>query len=97
MAKTIETDVVVIGGGITAAMFVERLAETTDAAITVVEAGYKIFNLHERAARRERYLQYRENPWPNDHIRGQSAEGILSRSMSVGATPSDLARRPGNA
>ena len=84
MAKTIETDVVVIGGGITAAMFVERLAETTDAAITVVEAGNKIFNLHERAAHRERYLQYRENPWPNDHIRGQTAEGILSRSMSVG-------------
>lgn len=65
-------------------MFVERLAETTDAAITVVEAGDKIFNMHERAARRERYLQYRENPWPNDHIKGQSAEGILSRSMSVG-------------
>jgi len=84
MAKTIETDVVVIGAGITAAMFVERLAETTDAAITVVEAGNKIFNLQERAAHRERYLRYRENPWPGDHIRGQTAEGILSRSMSVG-------------
>ena len=84
MAKTIETDVVVIGAGITAAMFVERLAETTDAAITVVEAGNKIFNLQERAAYRERYLRYRENPWPGDHVRGQSAEGILSRSMSVG-------------
>lgn len=69
MAKTIETDVVVIGAGITAAMFVERLAETTDAAITVVEAGNKIFNLQERAAYRERYLRYRENPWPGDHVR----------------------------
>lgn len=84
MVKTIETDVVVIGAGITAAMFVERLAETTDAAITVVEAGNKIFNLQDRAAHRERYLKYRENPWPGDHIRGQSAAGILSRSMSVG-------------
>ena len=34
MTITIETDVVVIGAGITAAMFVERLAENTDAAIT---------------------------------------------------------------
>jgi len=84
MAKTIETHVVVIGAGITAAMFVERLAETTDAAITVVEAGNKIFNFQDRAAHRERYLRYRENPWPGDHIRGQTAEGILSRSMSVG-------------
>jgi quinoprotein glucose dehydrogenase len=84
MAKTIETDVVVIGAGITAAMFVERLAEATDAAITVVEAGNKIFNLQERAAHRERFLRYLENPWPNDHVRGQGGEGILSRSMSVG-------------
>ncbi len=86
MARTIETDVVVIGAGITAAMFVDRLAETTDATIIVIEAGNKIFNLQDRAAYRERYLQYRENPWPGDHIRGQSAAGILSRSrsMSVG-------------
>lgn len=84
MTITIETDVVVIGAGITAAMFVERLAENTDAAITVVEAGNRIFNLNERAEHRERYLKYGENPWPDDHIRGQSAEGILSRSMSVG-------------
>ena len=84
MAITIETDVVVIGAGITAAMFVERLAETTDAAITVLEAGDRIFNLNERYAERDRFLTYGENPWPGDHIEGQSAEGILSRSMSVG-------------
>ena len=39
MATTIETDVVVIGAGITSAMFVERLAETTDAAITPMPQG----------------------------------------------------------
>lgn len=84
MATTIEADVVVIGAGITAAMFVERLAETTDAKITVVEGGDRIFNLDDRFAERERFLNYRENPWPNDHIDGQTADGILSRSMSVG-------------
>jgi len=84
MATTIEAGVVVIGAGITSAMFVEHLAETTGAPITVVEAGDKIFNLHDRYAQRERYLNYRENPWPGDHIDGQSADGILSRSMSVG-------------
>ena len=84
MATTIETDVVVIGAGITSAMFVERLAETTDATITVIEAGDRIFNLNERYAERDRFLTYGENPWPGDHIEGQSADGILSRSMSVG-------------
>jgi len=84
MATTIESDVVVIGAGITSAMFVERLAETTDAAITVLEAGDRIFNLHERYDRRDRFLRYGENPWPEDHIEGQTADGILSRSMSVG-------------
>ncbi len=84
MATTIETDVVVIGAGITAAMFVERIAETTDAAITVVEAGNRIFNLDQRFEERQRFLEYQENPWPNDHVEGQTAEGILSRSMSVG-------------
>ena len=84
MVKTVESDIVVIGAGITSAMFVERLAETTDATITVIEAGNKIFNLSDRYAERERYLRYGENPWPGDHIEGQSADGILSRSMSVG-------------
>ena len=36
MATTIEADVVVIGAGITSAMFVERLGETTGASIVVV-------------------------------------------------------------
>jgi len=84
MATTIESDVVVIGAGITAAMFTERLAETTGATITVIEAGNRIFNLEDRYARRERYLNYQENPWPGDHIESQAADGMMSRSMSVG-------------
>ena len=84
MTITVESDVVVIGAGITSAMFVERLAETTDANITVIEAGDRIFNLEDRYAHRERFLRYRENPWPGDHVEGQTAHGIMSRSMSVG-------------
>ena len=84
MATTIEADVVVIGAGITSAMFVERLSETTGASIVVIEAGDKIFNLPDRYEQRQRFLEYRENPWPGDHIESQTAEGILSRSMSVG-------------
>jgi len=84
MPKTIESDVVVIGAGITAAMVAERLTEQTKAKVLVVEAGNKIFNLDERFERRERFLRYRENPWPGDHIRGQTARWIQSRSMAVG-------------
>jgi len=79
-----ETDVCIVGAGITSAMVAERLAEETDADILVVEAGNEIFNLGERFERRARFLDYGENPWPDDHIRGQSAENIQSRSMAVG-------------
>jgi quinoprotein glucose dehydrogenase len=84
MARTVECDVVVIGAGISAAMVAEKLSEQTSASIVIVEAGDKIFNLDERFERRERFLKYRENPWPGDHIRGQTARGIQSRSMAVG-------------
>jgi quinoprotein glucose dehydrogenase len=84
MARTIESDVVILGAGISAAMLAEKLSETGNEKILVVEAGNKIFNLDERTARRERFLAYGENPWPNDHIRGQTAKGITSRTMAVG-------------
>ena len=84
MAKTIESDVVIIGAGISAAMVAEKLTEETDAKVVIVEAGDKIFNLEERFDRRARFLAYRENPWPGDHIRGQTGTGIQSRSMAVG-------------
>ena len=84
MAKTIESDVVIIGAGISAAMVAEKLTEETDAKVVIVEAGDKIFNLEERFDRRARFLAYRENPWLGDHIRGQTGTGIQSRSMAVG-------------
>jgi quinoprotein glucose dehydrogenase len=84
MARTLEADVVILGAGISSAMVAEKLSESTSAKILVVEAGNKIFNLEERPARRERFIAYGENPWPDDHVRGQSAKGIASRTMAVG-------------
>ncbi|HEY7818569.1 MAG TPA: GMC family oxidoreductase, partial [Vicinamibacteria bacterium] len=84
MARTLESDVVILGAGISAAMLAEKLSETGSEKILVVEAGNKIFNLDERTARRERFLAYGENPWPNDHVDGQTAKGISSRTMAVG-------------
>ncbi|MGH9335341.1 MAG: GMC oxidoreductase [Vicinamibacteria bacterium] len=84
MARTLESDIVILGAGISAAMVAERLSETGSEKILVVEAGNSIFNLDERPQRRERFLAYGENPWPNDHVRGQTAKGITSRTMAVG-------------
>jgi glucose dehydrogenase len=84
VSRTIECDVCVIGGGITAAMVAERLTESRDAKVVVIEAGNRLFNLEERFARRERFLRYGENPWPDDHVQGQTGKGIQSRTMAVG-------------
>jgi quinoprotein glucose dehydrogenase len=84
MVKTVETDVVLIGAGISGAMVAEKLAETTEQKILVIEAGNRIFNLDERFERRRRFLEYGENPWPDDHVEGQTAKGIQSRTMAVG-------------
>src|SRR5687768_8263649 len=80
----VETDILIIGSGITAALIAEKLAETRDARITVVEAGDETTPLRERAERRQRFLDYGEAPWVRDHIDGYEVEGIQSRSMCVG-------------
>jgi quinoprotein glucose dehydrogenase len=82
--RTVEADVVIIGAGVSAAMVAAKLAETTSARIVVVEAGNRIFNLDERFAHRRRQLAYGENPWPDDHVPGQTGHGLQSRSMAVG-------------
>lgn len=79
-----EADVVIIGGGITAAMVAEKLTDERVADVVVVEAGGHSTPLEERAGRRQRYMNYGENPWTGDHIEDQSAERIMSRSMVVG-------------
>ena len=84
MAKVIESDVCVIGAGITSAMVAEKLTEEREGRVVVVEAGNKIFNFNERSRHRQRFQDYGENPWPDDHIRGQTALRIQSRTMAVG-------------
>ena len=83
MPRVIETDVCILGGGITAAMTAEKLTERSTAKVVVVEAGDKIFNFRERYQHRKRFLDYNENPYPNDHIRSQTAIGIQSRSPGI--------------
>jgi glucose dehydrogenase len=81
----LESDICIIGSGISAAMVAERLARTTSASILVIEAGDEAPALAKRAAARERFMRYGENPWGQDHLEGYEVEGPLqSRSMMVG-------------
>jgi choline dehydrogenase-like flavoprotein len=82
-----QTDICIVGGGITAAMIAEKLSEIAPrAAITVVEAGVKIFDFENRVQYRQRNLDYGENAWPGDFIDDQSGAGIISRTMAVGGS-----------
>ena len=85
--KTIETDILIVGSGITAALMAARLAETTTRSITVVEAGRASTPFAERGKARDRYLAYGENPWARDHLDDQNALGTTwgySPNMHVG-------------
>jgi hypothetical protein len=85
--KRHESDVCVIGGGISAAMLAEKMSELKPGvSITIVEAGKTIFDLENRAKYRERFAAYGENPWPDDFIEDQAAKGIVSRTMAVGGS-----------
>ena len=82
-----ETDVCIIGGGITAAMLALKLSELRPGlSITVIEAGKKLFDLDNRMRYRQRSIDYAENPWPGDFIEDQAAKGIISRTMAVGGS-----------
>src|SRR5438477_37916 len=82
--RVVESDVCIIGSGITAAMVAEKLAAQREATIVVVEAGSESDPLATRAALRRRFLDYGESPWRNDHLEGYEVAGIQSRSMQVG-------------
>ena len=73
--EVIESDICIIGSGITAAMIAEKLVEERQARIVVVEAGDETVPLAERAAHRARFVAYGENPWGRDHIDGMTADG----------------------
>jgi glucose dehydrogenase len=82
-----ESDVCIIGGGITAAMLAQKLQELRPGiSITVIEAGKRFFDLDSRMQRRERSIKYAENPWPGDFIEDQAAKGVISRTMAVGGS-----------
>lgn len=82
---THDTDVCIIGGGITSAMLALKLTELCPGLhVTVVEAGRSIFDVQNRAKYRERTIQYGEHPWPDDYIEDQQATGIISMTMAVG-------------
>ncbi len=85
--RRVGADVVLIGGGITAAMAAARLTEKRPGLrVIVIEAGQRLFDFENRMAQRERYLAYGENPWPGDFIPDQGGEGVISRSMAVGGS-----------
>src|SRR5579872_958120 len=85
--RRVESDVCIIGGGISAAMLAQKLRELRpNLSITVVEAGNKFFDLQARMQQRERFLKYAENPWPGDFIEDQAAKGVISRTMAVGGS-----------
>ncbi|MFM8781924.1 MAG: hypothetical protein ACKOFO_10790, partial [Gemmatimonadota bacterium] len=73
--RVIETDICLIGAGITAAMMAESLAARTTAHITVIEAGTHTTALRDRYARRQRWKDYGESPWTKDHVDDQNALG----------------------
>ena len=84
---THETDVCIVGGGISAVMLAQKLSELKPGlSITIVEAGRKIFDFENRARYRRRSLDYGENAWPGDFIDDQAGAGIISRTMAVGGS-----------
>jgi choline dehydrogenase-like flavoprotein len=80
-----ESDVCIIGSGISAALLAQKLAELSSGlSIIMVEAGKKIFDFENRFKYRQRMIEYGENPWPGDYIEDQTGSGIISRTMTVG-------------
>ena len=82
---TFEADLVIIGGGISAALLAQRVhAKRPGTSMIVVEAGDTFFDARKRWTQRDRMVAYGENPWPGDYIAEQSGAGLISRSMVVG-------------
>jgi quinoprotein glucose dehydrogenase len=80
-----ESDVCIIGGGITSAMLAQKLSALRPGTrIAIVEAGRSIFDVENRALYRQRSLDYGEHPWRDDFIEDQKADGIISMTMAVG-------------
>ena len=82
-----ESDVCIIGGGISAIFAAQKLAELKpNLSITIVEAGRRLFDSGNRMSYRQRSLLYGENAWPGDFIEDQGGAGVISRTMAVGGS-----------
>ncbi len=80
-----ESDICIIGGGISSAMLARKVANLRPGTtITIVEAGRSIFDTEKRAVYRDRAQVYGEHPWRNDYIDDQMAQGFISMTMAVG-------------
>jgi len=87
VTRTIETDICIVGSGITAAMMAAKLAAERTAHVTVIEAGGASTPFTERTKARQRFVAYGESPWRADHLDDQNALGSaygFSPSMCVG-------------
>jgi choline dehydrogenase-like flavoprotein len=63
-----ESDICIIGSGLSAAMLAEKLSEKRPGvAITVVEAGAALFDSANRLNYHLRSTNYGENAWPGDN------------------------------
>ena len=96
-ARVIETDVCIIGSGITAAMMAEKLAAERRVKVTVIEAGGPSAPLVQRALRRARWQDYGETPWPRDHVDDLNVLGTaygFSPSMNVAPSRFPCSVRP---
>lgn len=82
-----ESDVCILGGGISAVFLAQKLSELKpNISITVVEAGKRLFDAERRMEYRRRAILYGENPYPGDFIEDQSGEGVITRTMAVGGS-----------
>jgi glucose dehydrogenase len=80
-----ESDVCIIGGGISSAMLARKLANLRPGTtVSIVEAGRSIFDFEKRAVYRDRAQVYGEHPWRNDYLDDQMAQGFISMTMAVG-------------
>ena len=87
LMRRVESDVCIIGGGISAALLAQKLRERAPRPRDHRRrGGAKIFDFENRTRYRQRWLEYGENPWPGDFVADQEAQGVISRTMAVGGS-----------
>src|SRR5258708_38119231 len=89
-----ETDICIIGGGITSAMLAERLSELRPGVrIIVVEAGESIFRAQNRGRDRPPAMGYGGEPRAAAHIQGEQAQGGIPMTVAGGGAALPLGGR----